>query len=180
MCLRQPTNWTYMSKRQPRPSLVLATWPDRANSADRLGTHDYGGTAGSDSFRVSLRLVDLTDADAYLGSDYDYGRHLSFYVWLMPLDSGEVRHVIEVELADIYAARLSKIEQMVKALRVLTRKMPTPVADFREHLAAVVAALGIKHTVQYGARIPTYAPIADALPLLHAEFDRRVARLKGA
>lgn len=163
--------------KSPKLELMLAIWPDRSTTWERIGDADFGGCRDTfDSMWLALRMGCPTDPDCYRDSAARVVRDTGLWMFF---DATEGRvPSIEPRLHDVHSATLSDAEALVKTLRGLVRKMPAPRPDFRLYLQDVCAALGIRKAVQYhgiGVR-DTFVPVYDALPLVFADFDRRMAR----
>jgi hypothetical protein len=148
--------------------LVIATWPTR--SAGVLGGTDYRGVSGCDSFWIELReVVDKDVTRRPCGTTW-----IGLWVWLD--DRGN--YFLEPRAHDVFSLTLSGAEVLVKAMRVLCRRMPARQTgqSFEDYLVVALQALRITSTIEYrpnDTRLVEGAPVGQVV----AEYERRLNRL---
>ncbi len=128
----------------------------------------------STSISLRLRAIDPADPGTYIGNE---GRALSnlclwFYV---SADGGKRGFSVDVRMTDVHCAGLREAEHTLKAMRTIARKIPEQFKDepIYLYLPRMLAAIGIKHSVQYHGIGATdkHLPVAAVLPAILAYID---------
>lgn len=154
--------------------VVVPHWPRKSVTAERIGNRDDEPVPGCDAVWINLRTRGL-------GSNRQLS-HVGIYVWF----SASRKFHIEVKAHDIHSASQRELEEILRLVKALGKRVPAQMRDGAEetweplpmYLPRLMAALGVKHCVQYGVEpgADKIAPIYLYLEDLNKDIQRRITR----